>query len=126
MNITVYNDGELVHTGTLDEFLSDNDGDEWLVEQCAGLESKGRVEFEDFHSGNWVIERVVEFMYAVEGTVGKLWSEAEGMDWLGFYPAVSRETGRIVAVVSAELETTQEIELAARYEFDEVAEHYWA
>ena len=57
MDIKVYNDGELVHTGTLAEFLSDNENGEWLAEQCAGLESQHRVEFEDFHSGEWIIER---------------------------------------------------------------------
>jgi hypothetical protein len=58
MNITVYNDGELVHTGTLDEFLGDNGNDEWLTEQCARLETSERIEFDDFHSGNWVVERI--------------------------------------------------------------------
>lgn len=57
MNVKVYNDGELVHDGTLAELLAENDGDEWLAEMCAGLENSDRVEFEDFHSGNWVVER---------------------------------------------------------------------
>ena len=55
VNITVYNNGELVHSGTLAAFLADND-DEWLAEQCEGLEEAGRVEFSAF-SGDWVVER---------------------------------------------------------------------
>ncbi len=58
MDIKVYNDGELVHTGTLAEFLADNDGDEWLTEICAGLENSDRVDFTEI-SGEWVIERKV-------------------------------------------------------------------
>ncbi len=58
MKIKVYNNGELVHSGTLGAFLADNDHDEWLAEQCAAAwEDEIRIEFDNFHSGNWVIER---------------------------------------------------------------------
>ncbi len=54
--ILVYNDGELVHAGSLESFLADNGHDEWLTEECKKLEIMGSIEFSDI-SGDWLIKR---------------------------------------------------------------------
>lgn len=54
MDITVYNDGNEVFNGSLVQFLSDNENDEWLTEECSRLETTDRIEFSVF-SGDWEI-----------------------------------------------------------------------
>ncbi len=56
MDILVYNDGELVHAGSLESFLADNGHDEWLTEECKKLETMGIIEFSDI-SGDWLIKK---------------------------------------------------------------------
>lgn len=58
MNITVYNDNEKVFTGTLAEFLQDNDNEEWLTEQCEQLNTKNEIEFYEI-SGHWRVVKEV-------------------------------------------------------------------
>lgn len=53
MEIKVYCDEDLVFTGPLEQFLTDNDNDEWLTEKCSKLPNT--VEFSEF-SGDWRIE----------------------------------------------------------------------
>lgn len=56
MNIKVYNNDDLVFQGSLEQFLEDNQFDEWLVEECAKLQNQNIVEFSYFN-GEWRIER---------------------------------------------------------------------
>ena len=58
MDILVYNDGELVHAGSLAVFLRDNGNDEWLTEECKKLETVDSIEFSDI-SGDWLIKKEV-------------------------------------------------------------------
>lgn len=55
----VYNNGELVSVCTLNELLADNDNDEFVAEQIEPLKQQKThfVEFEDMHSGKWLIVR---------------------------------------------------------------------
>lgn len=59
MKIRVYNNGENVFVGPLEDFLRDNDNDEDLIGICSELESKDEIEFCMF-SGDWRIERAQE------------------------------------------------------------------
>lgn len=72
----------------------------------------------------WQITRAE--VQTLEDTIGRPWSEVERLDWYGFYPAISRETGVVVAVIPAALDTAQDAELASLCEWDEAAELYWA
>jgi hypothetical protein len=54
MFITVYNDNIKVFEGTLSDFLSDNDNDEWLTDECRKLASVNQIEFNEI-SGHWKI-----------------------------------------------------------------------
>jgi ABC-type uncharacterized transport system ATPase subunit len=56
MLIKVYNDGQLVHDGELQDFLNDNENDEWLTEEMEKLEEQQTVEFNAF-SGHWLITK---------------------------------------------------------------------
>jgi hypothetical protein len=56
MEITVYNNNIRVFSGTLSEFLSDNDNDQYLTDICKQLEASGSIEFIEL-SGTWRIER---------------------------------------------------------------------
>ena len=61
-----------------------------------------------------------------QAQIGRTLEETQDLDWQHWYPVVSRGTGRIVDVLPASLDTIQEQEQAARYTFDEHADHYWA
>lgn len=54
MDIKVFNDGEEVFDGPLEQFLLDNDNDEYLVSECAKLNSTDQIELNEF-SGHWLI-----------------------------------------------------------------------
>jgi phosphoribosylformylglycinamidine (FGAM) synthase PurS component len=56
MEITVYNNSIEVFSGTLSEFLLDNDNDQYLSDICKQLETNNIIEFVEL-SGTWRIER---------------------------------------------------------------------
>lgn len=58
-------------------------------------------------------------------TIGQPWNTVRVLDWAGYYPVVDRVSGIVIDVLSASLDTAQEKEKAAQYEYDEVAEVYW-
>lgn len=58
MDIRVYNDGQLVYTGSVTQFLEDNQYDEDTVEMVGELKEKAIVECDFYHSGNWRIEKI--------------------------------------------------------------------
>ena len=125
MQVKVYNDGELVHSGSLEEFLADNDHDEWLVEQCAALESQSRVEFDDFHSGNWVVEHADDKVDAV--LLGRVLARAFG-SWVGTPSEELLEDGGTVIdhLAGAEVGITGVMVSYSRDELDAVSERQWA
>lgn len=57
MKVKVFNDDEEVFEGTLDQFLKDNDYDEWLVNLCRDLNHQDKIDFNE-HSGHWVIQKI--------------------------------------------------------------------
>jgi phosphoribosylformylglycinamidine (FGAM) synthase PurS component len=56
MEITVYNNSIEVFSGTLSEFLLDNDNDQYLSDICKQLKTNNIIEFVEL-SGTWRIER---------------------------------------------------------------------
>ncbi len=58
-SIMVMNDGVIVFEGTVQDFISDNQEDQLVVELCKELENKDVVEHDDVHSGNWVIKKLI-------------------------------------------------------------------
>jgi hypothetical protein len=61
MLINVYNNNNLVFTGTLDKFLSDNQEDEFLITECQKLNNSNVIEFKHFHSGDWKAELITVY-----------------------------------------------------------------
>lgn len=57
LEIQVFNDGKKVFEGDLDIFLKDNEYDEWLVDICNSLITMDYIQFSDYHSGDWKIEK---------------------------------------------------------------------
>jgi glucokinase len=57
MNIKVYNNNKLVFTGDAEEFLTDNEYDEDVVEMVQEAEQQGTAEKEFFGSGIWKVEK---------------------------------------------------------------------
>jgi len=68
MNIQVCNNGVGVFNGPASQFLSDNDNDEWLTEECSKLENVDRIEFSEL-SGDWEIIKLYSVNELVE--IGK-------------------------------------------------------
>ena len=64
MKIKVYNDSdfsgnyEQIFEGTTEQFLIDNDYDDFVTEQCARLQNENIIEFREI-SGDWRIEKVI-------------------------------------------------------------------
>ncbi len=56
--VNVYNEGQKVFNGTVQQFLEDNDNDEWLTQVCENLSEKDIVDFSEYQIGNWVIAKV--------------------------------------------------------------------
>lgn len=56
--IEAYNDGNLVFRGTAFDFLNDNQFNETVTELCLGLKRRKKVEYNDYHSGQWIIVKV--------------------------------------------------------------------
>jgi hypothetical protein len=57
MIIKVLCNNENVFKGTLEQFLLDNDNEEWLVNECNNLRNNNKIEFNEI-SGNWIIEKI--------------------------------------------------------------------
>lgn len=57
MNVKVYNDGKEVFSGSVSQFLADNDNDEWLTKECEKLNKVNHIEFREI-SGDWRIEKI--------------------------------------------------------------------
>jgi hypothetical protein len=56
IDVDVINDGALVFSGRLQEFLADNECDDWLHAECSRLSSLSEISFSEF-SGEWIIRR---------------------------------------------------------------------
>ncbi len=56
--VNVYNEGQKVFNGTVQQFLDDNDNDEWLTQVCEELSKKDVVDFSEYQIGNWIIAKV--------------------------------------------------------------------
>jgi hypothetical protein len=56
--VNVYNEGNKVFNGTVQQFLEDNDNDEWLTQVCEELSKKDVVDFSEYQIGNWIIAKV--------------------------------------------------------------------
>lgn len=57
-SVMVMNDGVIVFEGKINDFIEDNQGDPLVIDLCNELENKDVVEYDDMHSGNWVIKRL--------------------------------------------------------------------
>lgn len=117
--VSVLSDGVWIDAGTLDSFVSTCMTEEeiialedsehgisyWLYETMKEIESlkKETIDMDD---------------YNVKNTVGRKWTEVCDMDWSYFYPVVSRSTGIVMEVVSAE-------DVSVTHEYSEQDEVYY-
>lgn len=60
LQVVVYNDGYKVFDGELDRFFKDNQEDEYLLDICQSLLGVNHINFYEYHSGTWKIEKKKE------------------------------------------------------------------